>query len=288
MNTEMASRKKIYPRWAGVFAIVSFLLLARGVAYSRSDIWEKLDTGLCIASFDPVSEPKSCKGKITILKIDPAYYSFELLCASEHGQKSRTLRQWAQEFSLVAAINAGMYQDRDFLRNIGYMRNYRHINNGRISKKLGAFFVFNPVDATMPAVQMVDTRSVKGWRNIIARYHSVVQSYRMIANGEKKGWPQKGEIFCSAAVGMDRDGHVLFMLSQSLLSVHDLINELLSLPVHITEAMYVEGGPQAALYFKRGAREITLIGVCTNDRSRESQGPGFEIPNVIGIKKKIK
>ena len=63
-------------------------------------------------------------------------------------------------------------------------------------------------------------------------YHTVVQNYRMISKGKKRGWPPEGEIYSTAAIGMDSDRHVLFILSRSPYSTHDLILILLNLPYH--------------------------------------------------------
>ncbi|MCJ7596176.1 MAG: hypothetical protein MUO52_15530 [Desulfobacterales bacterium] len=48
------------------------------------------------------------------------------------------------------------------------------------------------------------------------RYRCVVQNYRMISKGVKRGWPRQETASSIGAVGMDRDHHVLFILSRSL------------------------------------------------------------------------
>jgi len=180
-----------------------------------------------------------------------------------------------------------MYQNMDLLKSTGYMRNYKYLNNPYINPAYGAFLCFNPVDASLPEVQIVDRRLQKDWRSVIKRYNTVVQNYRMISKGKKVGWPQRGEIYGSAAIGMDKDNHVLFILSRSPFSTHDLIHILLSLPIHIKSAMYVEGGPEATLHIRIGHKASSFVGTCESDPTVPEDIKSLQrIPNVIGVVKR--
>ena len=61
-------------------------------------------------------------------------------------------------------------------------------------------------------------------------------------------------------------------------STHDLIEQLLALPLGLTRAMYTEGGREAQMYLHSGATEYEFVGVYS---------AGFDltsaIPNVVGI-----
>jgi hypothetical protein len=267
--------------------IIPFLSLSPMDSTAESHTWQKLAEGLYLGEFDPKMKSRVCNHKIVILKIDPKFYTFKLLCASEHDRKPRTAREWCNEFGLLAAINASMYQNMDPIKSTGYMKNYEHLNNSHINPAFGAFLCFNPVDSSLPEVQIIDRRLQKKWKGIIKRYNTVVQNYRMISNGEKRGWPQQEEIYGSAAIAMDKDNHVLFILSRSPFSTHNLIHILLSLPVHIENAIYLEGGPEATLYSKIGDKEITLVGMCKTDFTEQDDNESLHaIPNVIGVVKR--
>lgn len=248
--------------------------------------WEKLDNGLYLGEFDPNKKSRICNRKILILKIDPALHSFKLLCASEHGRKRRTLKQWCKEFGLLAGINASMYQSPDFLKSTGYMKNYKHFNNPRINKGFGSFMVFNPIDFFLPSVQIIDQRLQDDWKVLIERHHTIVQNYRMISNGKKIGWPQQGKIYSSAAIGRDIAGNVLFILSRSPYSTHDLIHILLALPINIKNAMYVEGGPEATLCLRSATKKKTFLGICEDDTREGEKDAGCKLPNIIGVVKR--
>ncbi|MGD2125218.1 MAG: hypothetical protein PVG99_04010, partial [Desulfobacteraceae bacterium] len=168
--------------WVSVFPWMGPLLLFSIVwsgSWAESGPWTRLDQGLYMGEFKPTKKSEICDRNITILKIDPKFFAFKLLCASEHDRKARTVREWATEFGLVAATNAGMYQGADFLKSTGFMKNYKHVNNPYFNRSFGAFLVFNPADPSLPEVQIIDRRLQKNWRSLIKRYNTVIQNYRM-------------------------------------------------------------------------------------------------------------
>jgi hypothetical protein len=276
-----------------IIALLKSLIILLTVSLFCTDskaepqLWKMLDDGLYLGEFASTLKSRISNFPITILKINPGFYSFKLLCASEHGGNMRTAKQWCNEFGLLAAINASMYQDTDPLKSTGYMKNYNHINNPHFNPAFGAFMVFNPIDSSLPESRFVDRRLQEGWKAQIEKYHTVVQNYRMISKGKRKGWPQQKKLYSTAAVGMDKDNNVLFIHSPSPYSTHDFINILLSLPIDIDSAMYLEGGPEATLYInpkdihtKSEGRYGTLFGKNFGDLST------LTLPNVIGIVKR--
>lgn len=92
-----------------------------------------------------------------------------------------------------------------------------------------------------------------------------------------------------AVLGMDKNGNGLFIFSEAPYSGHDFINLLLSLPISLYSAMYLEGGSETSLYLSSNGIELDKVGI---------KGPGLDdslvrggarpIPNVIGITKKTK
>ena len=241
--------------------------------------WHALDTGLQVGRFEPPAHYASNGVDIVVLRIDPGRYRFRLLSASEHGKRARSLKQWSEEFGLIAAINASMYQDEDMLKSTGYMRNFGHTNNPAINPVFGAFMVFNPMDPSLPPVQLIDRRTNPDWRGIIDSYHTVVQNYRMITDGTKRGWEPGKKSHSIAAIAMDEHDNVLFILSPSPYSTHDFINILLELPLRITAAMYLEGGSEAVMHYKEGSRE-------TNPLSTFKSESALRLPNIIGVVEK--
>ena len=255
------------------------------VLIARAHGWQELEKGLYLGEFDSPQKSPVCNYPIVILKIDPKIYAFKLLSASEHGAKPRTVGEWAEEFGLLAVINASMYRE-DRKTSTGYMKNFKHTNSSQINTKFGAFMVFNPVSSRFPSIQIVD-RYNQDWKKLIKQYGTVIQNYRMISLKGNSVWKQSKRIYSTACVGIDKDGHVLFMHSRSPFSVHDFNHILLGLPLALKNAMYVEGGPEASLYINAGGKERQWVGSYeTNLAEHGDSRSVWGIPNVIGILKR--
>jgi hypothetical protein len=248
-------------------------------ALSKDEVWKRIDDGLFLGEFN--------SQKITLIKIDPKYYSFKLLCASEKNRLRITAKQWCQKHNLISAINAGMFQ-ADGITNVGYMKNFNHMNNPRLNTSYKAVLAFNPIDAAVPEIQIIDLRC-QDLARLKDKYQTLIQGIRMISCRQENVWEKQDKKWSMVAFGMDKSGNGLFIFTESPHSVHDFTNSLLSLPISLYNAMYLEGGPEATFYFSANGIEFEKIG---------SYGTGLDendfpkiarpIPNVIGIVKKLR
>lgn len=246
-------------------------------ANPKNNIWKEVAEGLFILDIDAE--------KITFLKIDPKYYSFKLLCASELGSVRMTPKEWSRKYNLISAINAGMFQ-ADGIKNVGYMKNFNHLNNPRLNQTHKAVLAFNPTDKTLPEIQIIDL-TCQDFDELKNRYQTFIQGIRMISCRQENVWRKQNKRWSTAAIGIDKYGNALFIFGEKPYTVHDFINILLTLPISIYNAMYLEGGPEASLYFNTGGFEFEKIGTHYVD-SHEENFPQIArpIPNVIGIIKK--
>jgi uncharacterized protein YigE (DUF2233 family) len=246
--------------------------------------WHQLDTGLSLAAFATAPGTGNGNDKITVLRIDPDYYVFKLLCSSELGRINLTAKEWCQKFHLTAAVNAGMYQE-DGLTSVGYMKNFDHVNNSRLGRDK-AVLAFNPIDSGVPSIQLID-RDCQDFNTLRLKYRTLVQSIRMISCAQQNVWTQQPQKWSTLAIGLDKEGRVLFLFCQAPRSVHDFVEILLSLPISIRNAMYLEGGPQASLYLSSNGVELAKSGAGESAfAGNESVLFAWPIPNVIGIVKK--
>lgn len=269
------------------FLAILWVLLISSNAYSQNDPWKKVEEGLYWAEFYPSQKSPVKDSKITIVKINPKFYSFKLLCASDLGKTRMTAKDWCLKHNLISAINAGMYQE-DGLRSVGYMKNFSHINNPRLSSSYKAVLAFNRTDAAVPEIQIIDLRC-QAFEELKPKYQTFVQSIRMVSCQQENVWAKQDNMWSLAVLGMDKNGNGLFIFSEAPYSVHDFINVLLSLPISLYNAMYLEGGLEASLYFSLNGVELDKVG---------NNGSGLNdslvravvraIPNVLGITKKIK
>jgi uncharacterized protein YigE (DUF2233 family) len=261
-------------------------VLSPHVVQSKDDFWKKVDEGLYIGEFASQEKSKINDSRITIVKIDPRVYSFKLLCASEHSRIKMTAKKWCQKHNLISAINAGMYQE-DGIRNVGYMKNFSHINNPKLKTAYKAVLAFNPVESTLPEIQIIDLKC-QDFEKSRFKYQTLVQNIRMISCQQENVWRKQDKIWSMAVFGIDKGGNALFIFTESPYSGFDFAHVLLSLPISIRNAMYLEGGQQANLYFSADDVELDRIGRPISLSENDTLPVARPVPNVIGIVKRSK
>lgn len=211
--------------------------------------------------------------QLHIARIDPAHCRFKLLTAAGTHSQPKTARQWAQEHQLVAAINAAMFRaDRlpvDFAKAEGRV----------IQPQMSAdrsVFVFDDAHA-----RLLDT-SCETFA--VADHENALQGIRMMSCQGHNVWSQQPRLWSIAALAQDEAGRILFLHARSPLSVHDFIAAVQALPLSLTRAMYLEGGPEATLYVNAGGVEIERFGSYeTGFNENDDNSSAWPLPNVIGV-----
>ncbi len=268
-----------------IFIIFYFVYFISFSSIAQNSKWKKLDTGLHIGEFKSLQKSNTSDSKITILRIDPHIYSFKLLCADELKHSNITVKEWCQRYNLIGTINAGMFQ-MDYKSNVGFMKNYKYINNATINSKYISVAAFNPIDTTSKVFHIfdIDDSNIK---DIINNYNTVIQNLRLIKRPALNRWSQQKKMWSEAALGQDKNGNVLFIFSLSPYSMHDLNNILINLPIEIVCAQHLEGGPEASLYFSHNNLIIQRVGSYETDFNENNDNNKYwPIPNAIGFYKK--
>ncbi|OGP64862.1 MAG: hypothetical protein A2170_07125 [Deltaproteobacteria bacterium RBG_13_53_10] len=265
--------------------LLTWVVLSPAVSLSEEAIWKRIDEGLFIGEFASPQSSRMTDPKVVVVKVDPEFYSFKLLCASEYDRERMAPKKWCEKFKLTAAINAGMYQEDGFT-NVGLMKNFNHLNNPRLNNSYKAVLAFNPVDSDVPEIQIIDLRC-QDFRKLRPKYQTLVQNIRMISCRQENVWARQDRTSSMAVFGLDKTGKALLVFSEALYSGHDFINLLLSLPLSIFSALYLEGGPEASLFFSRGGAEFERVGIYeTGFQEGSARSVARPVPNVIGIAKK--
>ncbi len=239
--------------------------------------WRALEPGL-----DFVTLEGPAGGPIHVLRLDPARFELRLLMASsEPGQPRLTVRAWCEKAGLLAGINAAMFQE-DHLTSVSLMKGKGHVNNPRLTAHR-AVLVFDRLDASVPAVQIVD-RDAQAFEEIAPHYASHVQSIRMMALDGRNVWEQQDARYSVATVGVDREGRPLLILSVAPSSVHDFVETLRALHINVRNAMYVEGGPTAQLFVNAGGTKLEATGMYEAGLIGNGEtAAAVPIPNVLGV-----
>lgn len=258
--------------------IFSFFIFCFG----QDSIWTKIDNGLFYAELMSNKESLVGDSKITVIRINPKLYSLKLLTASELNEKGMTAQNWVEKYDLICAINAGMFQT-DYKSNVGYMKNYNHINNVKKNIKYLSIAAFNPVDKNSFPFKIFDSDETN-LNQIIKSYNTVIQNLRLIKRSGDNRWKKQNKKWSEVALGQDKEGNILFIFSRSPFSMYEFNENLLSFPIDIVCAQHLEGGPEASLYLNHRDIEIIRmgsyeIGFNENDNNKEY----WPIPNVIGL-----
>lgn len=245
--------------------------------------WRELEPGLAVETFAAPGEDE-VRREVVVLRVDPVLFVLRLYCAGEQDTDPQTVEQWAEDHDLVAAINASMYLP-DRRTSTGFMRNFGSTNNGRVNKGFGAILVFNPAEPGLDPVRLLDRREDPDWEAQLKRYHTAVQNYRMVS-GRRNVWLRQDEATSIACLGLDERGRVLLIHTRAPFTVFELGNLLLSLPIGLRSAMYVEGGVEAGLYVH--SRDFTgrFVGTFEAGFLHGGNTSFRALPNVIGVARK--
>lgn len=252
---------------------------------SKNTLWTEIDRGLFYGDFQVNSPIPFNDVTITILKIDPHIYDFQLLSISEYKHDALTMPEWCKKYNLLGAINAGMYQE-DMSSNVGFMKNFDHVNNSHVNSSHYSLAAFHPVDSTAAPFFIFDIDDYPA-DSVLARYNSVVQNLRLIKRPGENRWFEADKRWPEAAIGQDKNGNVLFIYCRAPLTMTELNEALLSLPIHIVAAMHAEGGQPASMHFSHNGFVISTSG--TGDTKFDADGTALNapaVPNVIGFSKK--
>jgi hypothetical protein len=95
---------------------------------------------------------------------------------------------------------------------------------------------------------------------------------------------QDGHSNVGYLVAIDREGRLLFLFTRAGLSMHDLMEQILSTSLGVVRAMHVEGGPEASLSIHAGGVDLDLAGSYeTGFFEDDTNGRQWELPNVLGV-----
>jgi hypothetical protein len=226
--------------------------------------------------------PREIDEPLHVVRIDPKLAPLQAVMASAGDRKPRTAGAWCRERKLAVAINLGMYRD-DRLTNVGHAHAASHVNNGHWSEKYKSVLAFGPKRADLPAATMVDLDD-PGAQARLADYATVIQNLRLIRAPGRGVWGKQDRRWSEAAVAADKSGHILFIFSRRPYAMQELNEKLLALPLGITAAMHVEGGPEASLSIHTGGVDLDLNGSYeTGFNENDGETAQWPIPNLIAV-----
>ena len=273
-----------------IFIILQFGFLSSCKAQTKTTNqyeWTSIYDGLDYCETDGPFKSIVNDSKISILKLNPEKFDFYLLSATEFDNKPKTVSEWADTFDLNIVINAGMYNLSKTLLNKGYMKNYKHINNPTFNTSYNAVIAFNPVDSSNSKF-IINDLTCNSWESLQSNYHCYAQGMRMIdCNGNALSWNKKNQSCSMLVAASDDEGSIYYIFTRSPYTHNEIIQFLLSLPFHIKETIYLEGGPETSFFINIGNTKIEKMGsYISNSYPNDDNNQFWKLPNVIGVKVK--
>ena len=269
--------------------MLSILLMLTLVPTRAGAQWTVIDPGMEYARFDACSTSSYDDSKITVVRVDPTEARLRLLAISDLGLPGPLrAEEWAARYDLALVINAGMF-GADWRTHLGYLKvRSGHVNSGRIKDGYRSVLGIEPLEKGARPASLFDleTTSIP---EVTARYGTVVQNIRMIRSPGKVVWSPSPRKWSEAALGMDRQGRLLFIFCRSPYPMREFSACLLQLPLGLVAAQHLEGGGDATIVVRTSGLGLTLVGsyeTGANDgvsKPYEDLRQGFPLPNVLVV-----
>jgi hypothetical protein len=248
--------------------------------------WKELGPGLEWTELPLPQASALGDSKLTVVRVDPARRQVELLSAAALKLPGNlTAEGWAEQQGLVAVTNAGMFQT-DYRSPVGYAKVADQVLTEGWRPSYKSVLVSDPKDPKLPRTRLLDPECDGDVKALAQQYRTVLQSLRMIDCRGKNVWSAQPRKWSMAAVAQDAKGRLLFVHTRSPYSVHDFNELLLKLPLGVSRAMYLEGGPEASLHLLTPAGPVRRIGSYeTGFVESDENGHYWELPNVLGVRR---
>ena len=233
----------------------------------------QLGPGLTVERWPLGATPGAC---IDVVRADATRFTLRLLSQRDDADAPRDALAWLAAFNLSAVINAGMFHASGSPVGLIVADGAARSDH---NTKMSGYLAWDPVDAHDPPVALAgrDCGSFD-LADLRSRYHSVVQSYRLLGcDGGAISWLDK-QPTAAAAIGVDRAGRIVLLHSRTAVPMAELSR---ALAVHdLTGALFLEGGPEASLVAHGAEGDLAAAG---SSRDGTAQPVFLPLPNVIAL-----
>jgi hypothetical protein len=226
--------------------------------------------------------------KLSILRLDPALFRFDLFAASQFDSIPRKVTAWADTFDLLVAFNSGMYSLEKPLQSRAFLKTGHHVNNGQLLEDFNLMLALGPKPNTNRANIEVLDLTCSDWALEQNKFSGFAQGLRMIdCNAKAMNW-QKNIQSCSMLVAAeDEQGRFYLIFTRSPYTHNQLIGFMKQMPGGLHDAIYLEGGPETSLLIDVNGHHIKKVGSWVSDTWESDANKHFwPLPNIIGIRKK--
>jgi len=225
---------------------------------------------------------RSGSGRVAVLTVDPARFSFRVLAAPP-GAEGFTAGAWREKTGAIAVFNAGQYAaDRSYLGLLVTDGQPR----GRLAHKLDGLFVAGPKDAGLPRARVIDLRYT-AFDPAANPYRQVAQSLMLLDRFGHIRVRRSPRVAHRTAVAQDRSGRILVIITEGRHTLWEFAGFLQKAGLNLLEVMSMDGGSESQLDLKLDGFSYRQYGEPTGS-PEILPWPSTPLPVAVGVFKNAK
>jgi phosphodiester glycosidase len=258
--------------------LVAATFIVRGHAGPH---FRTLGPGFEFATFR--GEPYCRRGssQIAVMRLDPARTRVRMHhYTQEPEQQPLTIVEWQRRTGALAVFNAGQYYPD--LSYMGVLVSGGKVISGRLHPRFKAALVADPVRGG-PAARVLDLEDdpldpdALGWRE-------VAQSFMLFDHRGTLRVRKSTLIANRTAVAEDREGRLLVITTEGGYTLPEFVRLLREEPLHLSQAMSMDGGSEAELCVKIDSFRYASFGEWNGDAgAAAAAGARVELPAVVTV-----
>jgi hypothetical protein len=249
--------------------------------------WVELTKGM---EYREINAPKKSfigDSKISILRMDPQQFHFDLFTATQYDSLPRDLHTWADTFDLLVAFNAGMYNLARPLQSRAYLKSGAHLNNGKLLENFNLMLALGPKPNSQRSNIEVLDLTCANWEQEQQNFSGFAQGLRMIdCNGNPMNWQKKVQSCSMLVAAEDQKGWFYLIFTRSPYTHNQMIGFMTEMPYGLHDAIYLEGGPETSLLIDVNGHCIEKVGSWVSTTwERNDNNHFWRLPNIVGVHK---
>jgi hypothetical protein len=279
-----------------IFCIVGILFLFSACTYSQQEQapsapnyaeWVELTKGM---EYREINAPKKSfigDSKISILRMDPKQFRFDLFAATQYDSMPRDLHAWSDTFDLMVAFNAGMYNLARPLQSRAYLKSGQHFNNSKLLDNFNLMLALGPKpNSQRNNIEVLDL-TCANWAQEQQNFSGFAQGLRMIdCNGNPMFWQKKVQSCSMLVAAEDEKGWFYLIFTRSPYTHNQMISFMTGMPYGLHDAIYLEGGPETSLLIDVNGHCIEKVGSWVSTTwERNDNNHFWRLPNIVGVRK---
>lgn len=270
-------RRALHVRW-----ILPVVALVAGYALwqnARGLHWRELRPGVDFATIAGGTYCRMGSSAVAVLRLDPRLVRVRARHFSKLPRKEPPgILEWHRVTGALAVFNAGQfYPDR---RYMGLFVSDGDTVSRRVHRGYQAALVASggdgPRDARVLDLAHSPIERERGWSD-------VAQSFMLFDRGGAVRVRRTTRVAHRTAVGEDRDGHLLVLVSEGGYTLADFAVMLMKSPLRLTHAMSMDGGLEAEMVVADGRFRYASFGRWPADGDATAPGALAPLPAVITV-----